>query len=118
MALPATDLDLAELAAQEDLFHAALPGTTPDNDDRVERQSRVVLRFGHSYLYVGTQARTAGSTLQARTGLPTSDDAARGRSFPITVRGVGVVGTVTVSCLPQIEDHAFVVEQLTRSLGL
>ena len=37
------------------LFHAALPGTTPDNDDWVERKSRVVLRFGHSSLYMGTE---------------------------------------------------------------
>jgi uncharacterized protein (UPF0303 family) len=30
---------------------------------------------------------------------------------------VGVVGSVVVSGLPQIEDHAFVVEQLERFLG-
>jgi uncharacterized protein (UPF0303 family) len=30
------------------LFHAALPGTSPDNDAWIERKSRVVDRYGHS----------------------------------------------------------------------
>jgi len=32
------------------------------------------------------------------------------------VRGVGVVGSVGVSGLPQAEDHAFVVEQVRAFL--
>ena len=51
------------------LFHAALEGTSPDNDDWVERKSRVVLRFGHSSLYVGTKARAAGSTFEDGRGV-------------------------------------------------
>ncbi len=99
------------------LFHAALPGTAPDNDTWVERKVRVVLRFGHSSLHVGTQARAAGSTFEERTGLSLSEYAAHGLFFPITVRGVGVVGAVAVAGLPQVEDHAFVVDQLTRFLA-
>jgi uncharacterized protein (UPF0303 family) len=99
------------------LFHAALPGTSPDNDDWVERKSRVVLRFGHSSLYLGTQARAAGSSFEERTGLPAAQYAAHGGSFPVTVRGTGVVGAVTVSGLPQLDDHRFLVEQLGRFLG-
>jgi uncharacterized protein (UPF0303 family) len=34
----------------------------------------------------------------------------------VTVRGVGVVGTVAVSGLPQLEDHAFVVRVLSAFL--
>ena len=72
------------------LFHAALPGTAPDNDDWVERKARVVLRFGRSSLHVGTQARISGYTFEERTGLDPAWYAAHGGSFPITVRGVGV----------------------------
>src|SRR6266496_3831414 len=75
------------------LFHAALPGTSPDNDDWVERKSRVVQRFGHSSLYMGTQARAASSTFEDRTGLDPTRFAAHGGSFPIIVRRVGVIGS-------------------------
>jgi uncharacterized protein (UPF0303 family) len=98
------------------LFHAALPGTSADNDDWVERKSRVVHRFGHSSLYMGTQARGASTTFEARTGLDPATYAAHGGSFPVTVRHVGVVGSVTVSGLAQLDDHSFVVEQLTQFL--
>lgn len=98
------------------LFHAALPGTTPDNDSWVERKSSVVTRFGHSSLHVGAQARAKGTTFEERTRLPFSEYAAMGGSFPITVRGVGIVGTVTVSGLPDREDHRFLVTELTRFL--
>ena len=50
------------------LFHAALEGTSPDNDDWVERKSRVVHRFGHSSLYMGAKARAASSTFEERSG--------------------------------------------------
>jgi len=43
--------------------------------------------------------------------------AAHGGSFPVTVRDVGVVGTVTVSGLPQPDDHGFLVDQLTAFLA-
>jgi uncharacterized protein (UPF0303 family) len=99
------------------LFHAALPGTVPDNDSWVERKSRVVTRFGHSSLHVGAQARAKGSTFEERTRLPFGEYAAVGGSFPITVRGVGIVGTVTVSGLPDREDHRFLVGELTRFLA-
>jgi uncharacterized protein (UPF0303 family) len=99
------------------LFHAALPGTAPDNDTWVERKSAVVLRFGHSSLFMGTAARADGTTFEARFGLPVTEYAAHGGSFPVTVRGAGIVGTVTVSGLPQVEDHAFLVEQLDAFLA-
>ena len=103
--------------AGQRLFHAALAGTSPDNDDWVERKSRVVHRFGHSSLYMGTKARAASSTFEDRTGLDPAQYAAHGGSFPVIVRRVGVVGSVTVSGLPQLDDHRFVVEQLTLFLA-
>jgi uncharacterized protein (UPF0303 family) len=37
--------------------------------------------------------------------------------FPVTIGGVGVVGTVGVSGLPQADDHAFVVAHLREHLA-
>jgi uncharacterized protein (UPF0303 family) len=99
------------------LFHAALPGTAPDNDTWVERKSAVALRFGHSSLFMGTAARADGTTFEDRFGLPVTEYAAHGGSFPVTVRGAGIVGTVTVSGLPQVEDHRFLVTHLDAFLA-
>ena len=43
--------------------------------------------------------------------------APHGGSFPIRVRDVGVVGSVTVSGLPEADDHAFVVEMIEAFLA-
>lgn len=94
------------------LFHAALPGTSADNDAWVERKARVVARFGHSSFFIGERARVNGTTFEEQMRLDPDVYAAHGGSFPITVRGVGVVGSITVSGLPQVEDHRFVVAQL------
>ena len=100
----------------QQLFHVALPGTAPDNDAWILRKTRVVDRFGRSSLNVGERARQAGTTFEEQMRLDPDLYAAHGGAFPLTVRGVGVVGTVAVSGLPQLEDHAFVVEVLGEFL--
>ncbi|MCE7004350.1 heme-degrading domain-containing protein [Kibdelosporangium philippinense] len=99
------------------LFHVALPGTSPDNDAWIERKSRVVDRYGHSSFHIGTQARESGSTFEEQSRLDPDLYAAHGGVFPVVLRGTGPIGTVGVSGLPQAEDHAFVVEQLTAFLN-
>jgi uncharacterized protein (UPF0303 family) len=94
------------------LFHAALPGSAPDNDAWLVRKARVVARFHHSSLYVGQLCRDAGRTIEEMFLVPEGEYAAHGGAFPVTVTGVGVVGCVAVSGLPQLEDHALVTEVL------
>jgi len=101
----------------QQLFHAALPGTAPDNDRWVERKVAVVRRFGHSSLYVGQVCRDGGTTLAEKYAVPEADYAAHGGAFPLTVRGVGPVGVVTVSGLPQLDDHRLVVQVLRAFLA-
>lgn len=98
------------------LFHASLPGTTPDNDTWVLRKSRVVDRFGAPSFLLGLRSKLHGSTFARDTGLAEQEYAGHGGSFPLTVSGVGIVGTVTVSGLPQAQDHALVVEALETFL--
>lgn len=99
------------------LFHAALPGTSSDNDAWLARKSRVVDRYGHSSFYVGTLFREKGTSFESDSRLDPDLYAAHGGVFPVIVKRVGVVGTVGVSGLPQAEDHAFVVAQLESFLG-
>ncbi|MFI7504664.1 heme-degrading domain-containing protein [Streptomyces sp. NPDC049687] len=102
--------------AGQQLFHAALPGSTPDNDAWITRKRRVVERFCASSYLVGTEYRSRGTTFEESSRLNPDEYAAHGGSFPINVEGVGVVGAVTVSGLPQLEDHRFVVEVLEQFL--
>ena len=99
------------------LFYAALDGTTPDNPEWVRRKSNVVARFHRSSYAVGLNQKSTGTTLFERQGLPVVDYAADGGSFPLSVAGAGVVGSVTVSGLPQRDDHNLVIEALCAILG-
>jgi uncharacterized protein (UPF0303 family) len=99
------------------LFYAALSGTSPDNSEWVRRKSNVVARFHRSSYRVGLTQKQKGATLFERQGLPVIDYAADGGSFPMHVEGAGVVGSVTVSGLPQRDDHNLVVEALCLMLG-
>jgi uncharacterized protein (UPF0303 family) len=99
------------------LFHAALPGTTPDNDSWIQRKTRVVNRFGHSSLYVRQASIERGTTFEAEFGLDPEQYAAHGGGFPILVRSVGPIGVVVVSGLPQLEDHRVVVAAIRTRLA-
>jgi uncharacterized protein (UPF0303 family) len=101
----------------QQLFYAALEGTTPDNAEWIRRKSNVVARFHRSSYAVGLNLKLKNTTLLERYGLPTADYAAHGGSFPLTVAGAGVVGSVTVSGLPERGDHELVVEALCDELG-
>lgn len=101
----------------QQLFHAALEGTAPDNDAWIIRKTRVVMRFGHSSLYVGARCRAQNRTFEEQYRLDPDTYAAHGGAFPIIVRGTGVVGAVVVSGLPQRDDHALVVATLRRFLA-
>jgi uncharacterized protein (UPF0303 family) len=98
------------------LFHAALPGATPDNASWIQRKTRVVNRFGHSSLYVRQSSVERGTTFDEEFGLDPARYAAHGGAFPILVRSVGPVGVVAVSGLPQLEDHRMVVAVLRAHL--
>jgi uncharacterized protein (UPF0303 family) len=99
------------------LFYTALEGTTPDNVEWVRRKSNVVARFHRSSYTVGLKLQSKNDTLTEQQGLPLADYATHGGSFPLAVEGAGVVGSVTVSGLPQRADHELVVEALCAMLG-
>ena len=99
------------------LFFAALDGTTPDNVRWVQRKARTVEHFRVSSYAIGLGLQQAGATLADKYSLPAAEFASHGGAFPLTVKGAGVIGVVTVSGLPQRRDHEFVVEALCAILG-
>ncbi|MEZ5797402.1 MAG: heme-degrading domain-containing protein [Paracoccaceae bacterium] len=97
-------------------FHAALPGSAPLNDLWARRKSETALIFHEASLLVGTRNREKGESL-AKHGLDSARYADHGGAVPIAVAGVGVVAVVTVSGLPQLEDHRLAVRGLQSVLA-
>lgn len=98
----------------QQIFHCAMSGTSPDNDEWIKRKNRVVNRFGHSSFYMGCLYRSQGTTIDEKHLLDPREFAPHGGAFPIIIRNVGPVGTVTASGLPQEEDHKLVVRVLSE----
>jgi uncharacterized protein (UPF0303 family) len=73
------------------LFRAALPGITPDQESWIARKAAV--------------------------GWLNADYAVTGGSFPIRVRGVGVVAAATASGLSSMDDHDLVVDGIRAHLA-
>ncbi|WP_123041098.1 heme-degrading domain-containing protein [Cohnella candidum] len=103
---------------EQQLFHHALPGTSKDNDEWVRRKNRVVNRFLHSSYRMGIYYKLHNTDIREKSFLDPMEYAPHGGAFPIIVRNAGVIGTVTVSGLPQKEDHEFVVGMLRRFLKI
>jgi uncharacterized protein (UPF0303 family) len=102
---------------EQQLFHAALTETSADNDEWIKRKNRVVNRFLHSSFLIGTRYKLSSSTILESSLLDPTEYAPHGGAFPIIIENVGVIGTITVSGLPQKEDHEFVVKLLKQFLN-
>jgi uncharacterized protein (UPF0303 family) len=103
---------------QQRVFHTALPGSSSDNDHWLARKTRVALRYGQASLAVGESFRERGSDFDTESRLDPSEYAAHGGVVPLRLKSGTVIGVVGVSGLPQLEDHAFVVEHLRAFLAL
>ena len=102
---------------EQQVFHAALEGTTADNDFWVARKVRTVRRYAASSFLVGRRHKAEGKDFNESSGLPLELYAAHGGCFPVVIRDAGLIGTVTVSGLAQADDHALVVEAIELFLA-
>jgi uncharacterized protein (UPF0303 family) len=102
---------------EQRVFHAALPGSSADNDDWLERKTRVVLRYAQASLAVGETFRERGKDFDADSRRSVAEFAAHGGAVPLQLLSGTVIGAVGVSGLPQQDDHAFVVRMLREFLG-
>jgi uncharacterized protein (UPF0303 family) len=99
------------------LFRSALAGTTGENEAWLDRKARTVFRFEASTALLAARFAAQGVDLWSAGWFDTERFAAAGGSFPVRVRGVGVVAAVTVSGLTSEEDHDFIIESLTQYVG-
>ncbi|USD67220.1 heme-degrading domain-containing protein [Vibrio sp. SCSIO 43136] len=99
------------------LFSFAMPQTSIDNQKWIERKRNVVDRYQHSSWYMAQYYKAKGKTIEQASLVDAKQFAPFGGSFPLIVKGVGVIGSVTVSGLPQYEDHKLVVDTITQFLA-
>ena len=100
------------------LFYAALPGSTANNPDWARRKANVVRMFQKSTYRMMLEQGGQSALFGERYGLAASDYVLAGGGFPVRVKGAGVIGAITVSGLPQRQDHAIVVDALCDHLGI
>lgn len=104
--------------ARQPVFFCAMAGTSPASADWARRKRNTVELLSRSSYGVGRSLELEGSSLEARMGLPTRDYASHGGSVPLFAAGGSCIGAVTVSGLPQREDHALVIEVLAALCGV
>jgi uncharacterized protein (UPF0303 family) len=101
----------------QQLFHAALPGTTGDNDAWLARKNRVVKRYCASSYLVQQRMLARGFAFGPVLGVDPMDYAFGGGGFPVIIAGVGVVGAISVSGLAAADDHGLIVEVLEQFIA-
>ena len=99
------------------IYHAALPGSTPENDWWINRKARVVRLKQHSTMYERVLAQEQGIDWHKENNLLDETHAIHGGGLPLITKEDGCVGVLIISGLPQVEDHLLGVEVLTEFLA-
>ena len=99
------------------VYHASLPGSTPENDWWIGRKARVVKLKKHSTMYERVSAQERGVDWHKENNLLDETHAIHGGGLPLITKDDGLVGVLLISGLPQVEDHLLGVEVLTEFLA-
>jgi uncharacterized protein (UPF0303 family) len=99
------------------IYHAALPGSTPENDWWIGRKARVVKLKQHSTLYERVLAQEQGIDWHKENNLLDETHAIHGGGIALKTKDQGFLGTLLISGLPHVEDHLFGVKVLTEFLA-
>ena len=99
------------------IYHAALPGSTTENDWWINRKARVVRLKQHSTMYERVLAQEQGIDWHKENNLLDETHAIHGGGIALKTKDQGFLGTLLISGLPQIEDHLFGVQVLTEFLA-
>jgi uncharacterized protein (UPF0303 family) len=99
------------------VYHASLPGSSPENDSWIARKARVVNLKNHSTLYERVKAEELSIDWFTENNLSEKEYAIHGGGLPLISKEQGFVGSLIISGLPQIDDHLFGIEVLTEYLA-
>ena len=99
------------------VYHASLPGSTPENDWWIGRKARVVKLKQHSTMFERVLAEEQGIDWHKENNLLDDTHAIHGGGLPLITKSDGFVGVLLISGLPQVDDHLLGVEVLTEFLA-
>jgi len=99
------------------IYHASLPGSTPENDWWMSRKARTVMLKHHSTMYERVSAEERGVDWHKENNLLDETHAIHGGGLPLITKNEGFVGVLLISGLPQVDDHMLGVEVLTEFLA-
>ncbi|SAM07944.1 hypothetical protein [Absidia glauca] len=83
------------------LFRHAMDSASPDNEAWIRRKSNSVNRFHHSSFWLGHTLIVKNKSLEQASFISEVDYATHGGCFPLIIKNVGMVGTITVTGLKQ-----------------
>jgi uncharacterized protein (UPF0303 family) len=98
------------------VFHASLEGSKPENDRWINRKVAVVMLKQHSTMYERVSAEERGVDWHKENNVQDETHAIHGGALPL-ITDEGFRGILSISGLPQVEDHLFAVEVLTEFLA-
>jgi uncharacterized protein (UPF0303 family) len=99
------------------VFHASLPGSTPENDWWIGRKARTVNLTGRSTLHERVLAEEQGIDWHKSKGVEDELYAIHGGGLVLNVVGLGLTGVLIVSGLEQVADHMLGVEIIAEYLA-
>jgi len=99
------------------VYHASLPGSTPENDWWIGRKARVVKLKKHSSMFERVLAEEQGIDWHKENNVLDETHAIHGGGLPLITKEDGCVGVLIISGLPQVDDHLLGVEVLTEFLA-
>lgn len=95
------------------VFQFVTEGATKHNTEWLDRKVNMVTQMHKSSLAVYCDYELKGITLEGERLNP-MNFALCGGGFPLTVKGVGVVGAIAVSGLPHLDDHQVMIDALEK----
>lgn len=99
------------------LFQYGTENTSLNNQNWMQRKFNTVCLMESSSLSAAVAERITGEDVPTH-GLNPQDYVFCGGGFPVRIKGSGVTAVVLVSNLPHVQDHAFLVDFLSRYLGV
>ncbi len=99
------------------LFQFCMSGSSADQLDWIRRKRNAVMYYGHSTYYLSLYNDSKQRVFETQPHIDPNEYCAHGGSFPIRIKGSGLVGAVTASGLASVEDHELVTQALSLALN-